>query len=154
MQFLNLSKKNGVTWGEKSNPIVTISDYGGIETLLQTEVISTELNSPNLETLGLIVDADSDPSHRWQEIYRTCGPFAPDIPNEAPENGLISTAHTSGEKPIRFGIWMMPDNKTKGMLETFLAYLIANDDSLWDEAQSAVQKAKVKKGSVQRCLHG
>jgi len=27
------------------------------------------------------------------------------------------------ESGIKFGVWMMPDNQSRGMLETFLAYL-------------------------------
>jgi len=46
------------------------------------------------------------------------------LPNTLPETGLIHLTDTQ----IKFGIWMMPDNKMRGMLETFLAYMIPDEN--------------------------
>ena len=51
------------------------------------------------------------------------------------------------KKIIKFGIWMMPDNKRRGMLETFLAYMIPTEkEPLWTYAQEVVVEAK-KRGA-------
>lgn len=40
------------------------------------------------------------------------------------------------------GIWLMPDNRSRGMLETFLAYLVPGGGSdLWTHACEAVAEA-------------
>lgn len=46
---------------------------------------------------------------------------------------------------LRFGIWIMPDNKMRGMLETFLTYMIPTDSAtLWQFAQAVTNEAKGK----------
>ena len=48
----------------------------------------------------------------------------PSLPQELPEKGLIVDTLNG----IKFGIWMMPDNKMRGMLETFLAEIISEEN--------------------------
>ncbi|WP_367267694.1 DUF3226 domain-containing protein [Okeania sp. SIO2C9] len=39
---------------------------------------------------------------------------------------------------IKFGVWVMPENKMSGMLETFLTYIIPDEkELLWNYAQTA-----------------
>jgi hypothetical protein len=43
----------------------------------------------------------------------------------------------------RVGVWIMPDNKLPGMLETFLGYLLPTSTSdLWSVAEKSVNEAK------------
>ncbi|WP_287730885.1 DUF3226 domain-containing protein [Microcystis sp. M090S1] len=49
--------------------------------------------------------------------------------------------HTAIESGIKFGVWMMQDNQSRGMLETFLAYLVP-DNNLWQYTQNKVIEAK------------
>ncbi|PZV20155.1 MAG: hypothetical protein DCF12_22635 [Snowella sp.] len=63
----------------------------------------------------------------------------PDLPEILPKTGLIHSV----ENNIKFGIWIMPDNQNKGMLETFLAYLVPDEsDHLWQFAQNQAQQSK------------
>lgn len=115
-----LVEANGVKWGEKKGEwIVEIKPLGSVEKLLDKEEISIQIKTPeNLKILGIILDADDCPADRWQSIRNCLIKIYPDIPQQLPSTGLIHP----GE--IKLGIWMMPDNKERGMLETFLQFLL------------------------------
>ncbi|MBC6479396.1 MAG: hypothetical protein GDA56_18110 [Hormoscilla sp. GM7CHS1pb] len=135
-----LIEANGISWGEtKSEAVVYIESYGGVTQLLAPDVISTELKASRLSALGLIVDADEDPASRWQSIRNACLRSIRDLPENLPETGLIHNTSYG----VKFGVWILPDNKISGMLETFLALMIPSQgESLWTYAQSVVQEAK------------
>lgn len=139
-----LIEKNGVRWGEKKKEaIVLIDDCGGYNKI-NTDLISTELQASGLTNLGLIIDADEDLSTRWMSIRNACLPSIPEIPEQIPETGLIHITKNG----IKFGIWMMPDNQMRGMLETFLAYMIRDEAKvIWQYAQEVAEEAK-KKGAL------
>ncbi len=143
-----LIEANGINWGTKKKPIVYIRDYDGYENLVKPDEISTELQASGLAALGIMVDADENPTERWQSIRNASLKSIPDLPETLPEEGLIHTIPNG----IKFGIWIMPNNKMCGMLETFLTYMIPDDnESLWQFAQEAVQGAKGK-GAVLQTL--
>jgi hypothetical protein len=135
-----IMEANGVSWPEKPRQApVWIEQYEGYSNLLQPEVLATELKTNGLESLGMVIDADADMNDRWQAIYTSCRSFIPDLPEALPETGLIHKT----EQGIRFGIWVMPDNRSRGMLETFLSLMIPdNSDSLWQYAKAATEEAK------------
>ena len=134
-----LIEANGVNWGTRKNPVVYIRDYDGYDQLVEADVISTELQASGLSALGIMLDADDNPSGRWQSIRNACLQSIPDIPKALPETGLIQIAPNN----VKFGIWLMPDNKMCGMLETFLTYTIPDDsESIWKFAQEVAVEAK------------
>ena len=134
-----LIEANDIPWKDKKKePFVSIESYDGIEKLLNKNVISTELKASGLSALGLMVDADEEPENRWQSIRKVCLPSISDFPEYLPETGLIHTTNSG----VKFGVWMMPDNKMRGMLETFLTYIIPNENELWNYAQTVVTEAK------------
>ena len=62
-----------------------------------------------------------------------------DLPEQIPVGGL-DVVHSDG---VRFGVWIMPDNRLTGMLEDFLVRLIPDDSSgLYELAASSVADAK------------
>ena len=114
-----LMAANGVTWNRGEEPL-NIINCDGVENLLKPKYISTQPKTPNgLTHLGIIIDADEEPDNRWKSLYNACLPNIPSLPQNLPAAGLIMTL----ESGIKFGVWMMPDNQSRGMLETFLAYL-------------------------------
>ncbi|HYI71327.1 MAG TPA: DUF3226 domain-containing protein [Skermanella sp.] len=128
-----------VNWGDKRQdwPVV-IEAYGGVEKILASGSISVELKSPKVDTLGIVVDADEDFAGRWQRLRSLCGVAAPGLPPDMPTDGLIT--QTGDGK--RLGIWIMPDNVSRGMLETFLRYLVPEpEEPIWLRAQEAVAGA-------------
>lgn len=132
---------NGINWVPKKHPIVHIRDRGGYLNLVDPDVIGAELKASGLSALGIMVDADDNPAGRWQSIRSASLKNIPDLPEDLPEEGLI---HFTPDG-IRFGIWIMPDNRMCGMLETFLTYMIPDEsEQLWQFAQEAAQLAKGK----------
>jgi hypothetical protein len=135
-----LIEANGIPWGEtKKKAIVEIESYDGIENMLSHREITAQLKTSGLTVLGLIVDADDNPTARWQQVRNVCLPRISNLPENLPEEGLIHQTNFG----VQFGVWMMPDNKTSGMLETFLAYMIpTGGDRLWNYADEVTTEAK------------
>lgn len=112
-----------------------IKNKESINQLLDT--LEVELLASDLGRLGIVVDADTDVTARWQALrdrliksgYNTV-PVAPDL------NGTIVKEE---ELPI-VGIWLMPDNTIPGMLENFVSFLVPLGDSLWPMAEDVLQK--------------
>lgn len=138
-----LIEKNGITWGKtKEEAVVFIESYGS-DQFIDADVISTELKASGLTALGLMVDADDDLSARWTSIRNACLKSIPNLPDQIPQTGLILS--TNG---IKFGVWIMPDNLMRGMLETFLSYMIPDEsEPLWKYSQEVVAEAK-RKGAL------
>lgn len=136
-----LIEANGVNWGTKKNPVVYIRDSDGYSNLVDPDVISAELKATGLTALGIVIDADDNPLGRWQSLRSASLRSIPDLPMTLPEDGLIHVTPNG----IKFGIWIMPDNKMRGMLETFLTYIIpTGNEVLWQFAQTVAQEAKSK----------
>lgn len=133
---LNFTTAKDIEWIKPSN---------GYENLAKQEVIATELLASGLTILGIIIDADEHPNDRWTSIRNVCLKSIPNLPKDLPENGLIWNAPND----IKFGIWIVPDNKMRGMLETFLADIIPEENQvLWEFAKESVQEAKVRGSKV------
>jgi hypothetical protein len=138
-----LAEANGIPWSKDKEPIF-IKEVGGDAELVDADRIATRLSESGLQVIGLIVDADENPAARWQSLQSACAKSIPDMPTELPSTGLIHTM-ASG---INLGIWMMPDNQLRGMLETFLAdFIDGSTDAVWQYAQSVVLEAKVRGAS-------
>uniref|UniRef100_UPI00405641A5 DUF3226 domain-containing protein n=1 Tax=Candidatus Electronema sp. TaxID=2698783 RepID=UPI00405641A5 len=143
-----LVEANGVKWGEKKGEwIVEIKSLGSVEKLLDKEEISIQIKTPeNLKILGIILDADDCPADRWQSIRNCLIKIYPDIPQQLPSTGLIHP----GE--IKLGIWMMPDNKERGMLETFLQFLLPETGkALWQFTEQSCLQAKEQGAYFKDC---
>ncbi len=134
-----LIEANGIRWGETARKaIVHIQEFGGVENLLAPKQISTQFKSSGLEILGIMVDADEKLEDRWRQIREECMSVFPNIPDEFPKQGLIHV----NESKLKLGVWIMPDNQTSGMLETFLAYLVPDHqvNSVWKHAEFSLEK--------------
>ncbi|MTJ15613.1 MULTISPECIES: DUF3226 domain-containing protein [unclassified Dolichospermum] len=137
-----LIEKTGINWIENKKPIVPIGEIGGKDNLT-SDLISTELQARGLTHLGLMIDADENVSDSWNMIRNACLHIEsiPTLPEQIPETGLI--IKTLDDK--KFGVWIMPDNQLKGMLETFLAYMIPDEsEPLWQYTQEVVTEAKAR----------
>ena len=135
-----LIEKNGIAWGnsEDSWP-VKIDEFGGVEKLLKPGVIEAKLKSSGLSHLGILVDADDVLENRWAAIRDRCSRAFPNLPKAFPDSGII----VQNEPGLRLGVWIMPDNKTAGMLETFLGFLVPDtQDQLFVAAQESARNAK------------
>jgi len=90
----------------------------------------------DIESIGVVVDADQSPLSTWQSIKR--------ILEASGYTNLASTPAAEGviiSQPLRpkIGVWIMPDNQNPGYLEHFFQTLIKADDSLQLPVNTAIQ---------------
>ena len=121
-----------VPWGHHEDQWpVKIEAAGSADELLKPAYISSCFKRAGLDAIGILLDADEDFKGRWASIRRTCLHLFDDLPTDIPSEGLISI---KADVP-RLGIWIMPDNGSVGMLETFLGYLLPNSNpQVWQHA--------------------
>jgi len=126
-------------WSDnKEEAPVKIQVCGSVSFILRKHFIPTTLKSRDVETLGVIIDADENCCGRWETLRRLCIQAFPLLPSEFPSNGLC----VDNEEGKRLGIWIMPDNRSRGMIETFMTYLIpAGGDDVWRHAQRSFDEA-------------
>ena len=92
-----------------------------------------------MSILGIGVDADAPLADRWRAVRDRLTGVGLEVPIEPAPDGTI----ISGTRPhARIGIWLMPDNRTAGRLEDFLARLIPASDACWSLAQDATRAAQ------------
>ncbi|MGK7926367.1 MAG: DUF3226 domain-containing protein [Spirulina sp.] len=107
----------------------------GIEALLLG--LTARLKNPDIKTLGIVADADRDLPSRWQSIgdrLRRVG--YQNIPDTLPIEGWINYE----EELPKIGIWLIPDNRSPGMLEDFARSLIPNKDPLLLKTEKILQE--------------
>ena len=92
-----------------------------------------------VNTLGIIIDADYDFRARWQSIQNLLREYGFNIPDDLPESGLINQNESK-----KVGVWIMPDNKTDGMLEDFLAFMVPEDDQLLPIARTTLENIETR----------
>lgn len=118
---------------------IVIQDKKGINQLL--DELDVELDRSGLQRLSMIVDADSDITTRWQSIRdRLSESGYNSIPLHPQQDGAI--IEQTGRPKV--GIWLMPNNKTIGMLEDFITYLVPHNDILWSMAEDIVERVEQK----------
>jgi len=102
----------------------------GIEALL--DGLPAKLKERDLETLGIVVDADLNLAARWQSVTQKLKDSGyQNLPKLPPAEGWV---YEQSELP-KIGVWVMPDNQVNGILEDFVARLIPDGDRLHSKAQ-------------------
>jgi len=135
-----LIEANGVPWGETpEEAVVYVQEFDGISNLTKPGVIETELKASGVEIVGIMADANDNSDQRWKQLRGRCLQQFPDLPDQLPWGGLIH----ANDEGLKLGIWLMPDNQSHGMLETFLMYLAPDEnDGLVRHAEDACKEAK------------
>ena len=128
-----------IVWGdEKKDWIVEIKELDGVEKLLKPGLIEAESKTPGLKALGVIVDANDSFESRWLRVRERCRRIAADFPEDLPTDGVIHVNAVG----LRIGVWIMPDNRSRGMLETFLSLLLIPElMPLWNSARESCNNA-------------
>lgn len=107
-------------------------ENGGVDKLLDS--IPYRLASSELERLAVVVDAnDKGPGAGWDAIRQRLAAAGHDgVPKaHSPEGTIVELSLRPGTpRSVRFGVWIMPDNRSLGMLEDFFAGLIREDDEM------------------------
>lgn len=120
-----------------------IVDCKGVERLM--EQIPVRFKASEVDTVGMVVDADMYLQSRWDSIRYKLSGIGFDVPKDLPSEGLILKNGT-----FKVGVWIMPDNNLKGMLEDFLSFLIPEHDKLKPVVQdilSSIEERKLNKYS-------
>jgi hypothetical protein len=125
-----------VNWPKtKDQAPVGIEDMGSWDQVLASASISVRLKNPEIQILGLILDANDSLAERYRSFRGICQGF--DTPEQIPSGGLVVS---NSEK--RLGLWIMPDNRSEGYLETFLRRLVpAQSRALWEHAVASTDAA-------------
>ena len=113
-----------------------IKPLGSVEQLLES--FPVRLKESDIEVLGVVVDADTDLSARWQSLrdrLRNAG--YQNVPEHPAPKGTILPPPDNAVLP-RVGIWIMPDNQTRGILEDFMRFLVPEGSGLFNHVKSSV----------------
>jgi hypothetical protein len=129
-----------VVWGNQPQEwVADVKSFNGVENLLKPGAIETASKVPGLKAIGIIVDADDQFDSRWSSVRDRCRKIAVNFPDELPPEGLIH----QNEHGLRIGVWIMPDNQSRGMLETFLGSLVTPSlGPLWSFAQESCIRSR------------
>ena len=125
-----------------------IIDCKGITNLF--DAMSVRLKQSDIETIGIIIDADIDLNGRWQRVSAILSDVGFRIPENIPDHGLVVSHPVSN---IRVGVWIMPDNNINGMLEDFMRFLIPADDNLLPMAENALNEIEKNNFNKYQLVH-
>ena len=125
-----LLSRLGIAW-QKPHP-VNIQQFDGVEQLLEKDQILSVAKTKGLKSLGVIVDADEMPMTRWNTIRKEVVSLFPTISIDLQTTGEIC----QNADGLKFGVWIMPDNVSAGMLETFLRLCVPDQNNpLWQATE-------------------
>ena len=116
-----------------------IQEKQGIDNLFEGLEVNLIEGSSAIERIGIVIDADQDLNAGWRKtlnILRKAG--YQNLPAQPEANGTIIGQDF---KPT-FGVWIMPDNQIRGMLEDFLEFLVPDKDKneVWTKAVKCSQE--------------
>jgi hypothetical protein len=107
------------------------------------------IKQSDVDTVGIIVDADSDIASRWISLCDLFGKMGFELPDLTPENGLVIQSASR----IKVGIWLMPNNQINGMLEDFASFLIPNDDKLIPVVKETLDSIESRELNKYKYIH-
>ena len=118
-------------------PLDEIKEHGGASKLLESVPVRIKASEEG-DTVGIVIDADTNMRARWQSIRDRITTMGYENVPEAPVPGGTNVDPPDGTLLPRLGIWVMPDNRTDGILEDFLRFLVPQPSVLLDHAENSV----------------
>lgn len=151
---IELLARHGAFWGdadrEASADLPYIYNAGGIAALLN--LVAVEAKHQHRRRLGILLDADLEAGAAWSSVRNRLrrvddapawlSPMLAELPETLPREGLV--VEREGRA---LGVWIMPDNGTRGALEDFLIDLVPAGDVHWSPARESVTAA-VERGAL------
>ena len=114
-----------------------VKPHGGVNQLLESIPVRLKASEDG-DIVGVVIDADTDINARWHSLRdRLIGVGYENLPDQPTHDGTILDPPAATLLP-RLGIWIMPNNQTKGILEDFLHFLVPQGSTLFDHVQSSV----------------
>jgi hypothetical protein len=89
-------------------------------------ILSVTVDQADIQTIGLIIDADYDLTVQWNNCRKELQKIGYEVSENPTKEGTIILTNNLP----KLGIWVMPNNQTKGMLEDFMQMLIEENDLL------------------------
>ncbi len=124
-----------------------VIDCEGIENLI--DQIPVRLKQSNIDTIGIIIDADTDLQLRWYNLKQLFNVLGFVLPDNLPECGLI--LKELGK--ITIGVWIMPNNNLNGMLEDFIKFLVPPTDTLFPVIMENLNDIEGKQLNKYKLIH-
>jgi hypothetical protein len=113
-----------------------IYPLGGKDALL--EALPVRIKESDIQSLGVMIDADSDLRSRWQAVRdRLLQAGYSHVPASPAADGTVLNPPANTLLP-RVGIWVMPDNNAAGILEDFLQFLVPAQSALFRHVDQSV----------------
>jgi len=137
--LVHLLTRHGINYGPKPWPIEfpEFKAIGNDEKVLRG--MTTAIQAATNRSIGFVIDANSDIQTRWEIVREKLVSVAVDVSESLPEGGFIGE---STKFKARVGVWVMPDNRRDGAIETFLESLIKEGDPLIEHARDSTTRAK------------
>ena len=98
--------------------------------------IRNELSPPSPQVVGIIMDADDDIAKRWDEVGERIA--SAELGIRLPDGPIHAGTVIDTEGAPRVGIWIMPDNGSRGELEHFVQQMLPADDPVWPLSQEYI----------------
>jgi len=124
-----------------------VIDCEGIDNL--NEQIPVRFKQSGIESLGIIIDADSEIKSRWTSLRSLLSAQNFNVPDELPLTGLV----LKNDSNMKVGVWIMPNNNLNGMLEDFISFLVPKDDKLLPIVNSTLEDIERKKLNKYASIH-
>ena len=118
--IMHILTRSGIRLG------IDVIDRDGLDELLRG--IPLLVGNAENRVVGIVVDANDSTIARSRAVLDLLRRAGVDVPTSLEEYGTIIPG--TDELP-RIGIWMMPDNRSPGELEHFVARMIPDDDPVW-----------------------
>src|SRR5437867_3604109 len=113
-----------------------VKPQGDVLRLLEN--FPVRLKESDVEALGVVIDTDTELAARWQSLRdRLTKAGYQNVPANPAPAGTILAPPSEGLLP-RVGVWIMPDNQTRGILEDFLHFLVPSGSKLFGHVKSSV----------------
>jgi hypothetical protein len=113
-----------------------VKPQGSVDLLLES--FPVRLKESDISALGVIIDADTDLAARWRSIRdRLIRAGFQDVPTDPVPTGTLLNPPADTLLP-RTGIWIMPNNKTPGILEDFVRFMVPAGNTLFTRVENTV----------------
>lgn len=114
-----------------------VRPHGGVDNLLESIPIRLKASEEG-DVVGVVIDADTDIHARWQSLRdRITAVGYEGVPAQPAPNGTV-IGPPAGRLLPRLGVWIMPDNRTHGILEDFLRFLVPQPSALFAHVESSI----------------
>ena len=121
-----------------------VKPHGSKTQLLESIPVRLRASSEDGDIVGVVIDADTNLDACWRSIRdRFTQVGYRNVPIDPDPNGTI--VHPPQESLLpRAGVWIMPDNRTPGILENFLSFLVPQPNDLFDHVTGSVDSIPVR----------